>query len=131
MSAAEAEIDDKNIFLAEGHDGFPAFGFRTGNQVKQPYRMYLPDKLPSEFTLVAVFKLMNPNDSYLFAILNPFETVVQLGIRVSVSEFLRNIIKCTYTLCIIYVARGRCNMYFVNILFPTPRYYVYQKTFQV
>ncbi|KZC13794.1 Collagen alpha-1(XV) chain [Dufourea novaeangliae] len=64
-------------------DGFPAFGFRPGSEVKQPYRLYLPEKLPAEFTLVATFKPTSHRTSYLFAVLNPFETVVQLGIRIS------------------------------------------------
>ncbi|KYN05080.1 Collagen alpha-1(XV) chain [Cyphomyrmex costatus] len=69
--------------MDDGVDGFPAFGFRPGSEVKQPYRLYLPEKLPAEFTLVATFKPTSFRTSYLFAVLNPFETVVQLGIRIS------------------------------------------------
>lgn len=87
MEAAVSLIDDndKNHYIADGYDGFPSFGFRLGSEVKQPYRMYLPEKLPAEFTLVASFKPLSVRNSYLFAVLNPFETVVQLGIRISVS----------------------------------------------
>lgn len=76
--------DDLNYYFDDGLDGFPAFGFRPGSEVKQPYRLYLPEKLPAEFTLLAIFKPISFRTSYLFAVLNPFETVVQLGIRISV-----------------------------------------------
>lgn len=80
--------DDNNLYIEDGEDGFPAFGFRPGSEVKQPYRLYLPQKLPAEFTLVATFKPTSFRTSYLFAVLNPFETVVQLGIRISVSYII-------------------------------------------
>ncbi|KAG7210595.1 hypothetical protein KM043_012110 [Ampulex compressa] len=83
MEASVASNDDINLYIDDGLDGFPAFGFRPGSEVKQPYRMYLPEKLPAEFTLVATFKPLSFRTSYLFAVLNPFETIVQLGIRIS------------------------------------------------
>ncbi|CAL7940785.1 unnamed protein product [Xylocopa violacea] len=83
LQAAVALEDDENLYIDEGLDGFPAFGFRPGSEIKRPYRTCLPEKLPAEFTLVAIFKPMSFRTSYLFAVLNPFETVVQLGIRIS------------------------------------------------
>lgn len=77
--------DDKNQYTDDGLDGFLAFGFRPGSDVKQPYRLCLPEKLPAEFTIVATLKPMSLRTSYLFAVLNPFDTIVQLGLRISVS----------------------------------------------
>lgn len=88
LEATVALTDDNNLYIDDGLDGFPAFGFRPGSEVKQPYRLYLPEKLPAEFTLVATLKPTSFRTSYLFAVLNPFETVVQLGIRISVSTTL-------------------------------------------
>ncbi|XP_032689787.1 collagen alpha-1(XV) chain-like [Odontomachus brunneus] len=82
-ASVSSMTDDNNLYIDDGLDGFPAFGFRPGSEVKQPYRLYLPEKLPAEFTLVATFKPTSFRTSYLFAVLNPFETVVQLGIRIS------------------------------------------------
>lgn len=93
LEAAVSLVDDKNHYITDGYDGFPSFGFRPGSEVKQPYRMYLPEKLPGEFTLVASFKPLSVKNSYLFAVLNPFETVVQLGIRISVSILFHKILK--------------------------------------
>lgn len=106
---ASVDTDDNNLYIDDGLDGFPSFGFRPGSEVKQPYRLYLPEKLPAEFTLVATFKPMSFRTSYLFAVLNPFETVVQLGIRISVSvtprviNFLKNNHFCASILqCVIF-----------------------------
>ncbi|KMQ91310.1 collagen alpha-1 chain, partial [Lasius niger] len=89
--------DDDNIYIDDGLDGFPAFGFRPGSEVKQPHILYLPEKLPAEFTLVAIFKPTSFRTSYLFAVLNPFETVVQLGIRISDGPGSNQNISLVYT----------------------------------
>ncbi|EZA55034.1 Collagen alpha-1(XV) chain [Ooceraea biroi] len=95
MEAAVTE--DPYFYMDAGLDGFPAFGFRPGSEVKQPYRIYLPEKLPAEFTLVATFKPTSLRTSYLFAVLNPFETVVQLGIRISDGPGSNQNISLVYT----------------------------------
>ncbi|XP_017793295.1 PREDICTED: collagen alpha-1(XV) chain-like [Habropoda laboriosa] len=79
----QAAVPSTDLYFDDGLDGFPAFGFRPSSEVKQPYRLYLPEKLPAEFTLMAIFKPTSSRTGYLFAVLNPFETVVQLGIRIS------------------------------------------------
>lgn len=95
LEAVLSEIDEeKNIYISDGYDGFPAFGFQPGSELKQPYRMYLPEKLPAEFTLEATFKPMSSKNSYLFAVLNPFETVVQLGVRITVTFIIPNTKLC-------------------------------------
>ncbi|CAD6227165.1 GSCOCG00011935001-RA-CDS, partial [Cotesia congregata] len=83
LQAAVATTDDKNQYIDDGLDNFLAFGFRPGSEVKQPYRLCLPEKLPAEFTVVATFKPISSRTSYLFAVLNPFDTIVQLGLRIS------------------------------------------------
>ncbi|CAK9799625.1 Collagen alpha-1(XV) chain [Anthophora quadrimaculata] len=97
LEAAVASTDDNNLYIDDGLDGFPAFGFRPGSEVKQPYRLYLPEKLPSEFTLVATFKPTSFRTGYLFAVLNPFETVVQLGIRISDGPGTNQNVSLVYT----------------------------------
>ncbi|XP_043515413.1 collagen alpha-1(XV) chain-like [Frieseomelitta varia] len=97
LEAAVASTDSNNLYIDDGLDGFPSFGFRPGSEVKQPYRLYLPEKLPAEFTLVATFKPTSFRTSYLFAVLNPFETVVQLGIRISDGPGTNQNVSLVYT----------------------------------
>ncbi|XP_036151025.1 collagen alpha-1(XV) chain-like isoform X1 [Monomorium pharaonis] len=97
VASVSSMMDDNNLYMDDGVDGFPAFGFRPGSEVKQPYRLYLPEKLPAEFTLVATFKPTSFRTSYLFAVLNPFETVVQLGIRISDGPGSNQNISLVYT----------------------------------
>ncbi|XP_057319843.1 collagen alpha-1(IX) chain-like isoform X3 [Microplitis mediator] len=97
LQAAMATTDDKNQYIDDGLDGFLAFGFRPGSEVKQPYRLCLPEKLPAEFTIVATFRPMSSRTSYLFAVLNPFDTIVQLGLRISEERDSSQEISLVYT----------------------------------
>ncbi|XP_020710044.2 collagen alpha-1(XVIII) chain isoform X2 [Athalia rosae] len=74
---------ERYLYYDIGLDGFPVYGFRPGADVKKPYRLHLPEKLPAEFTVVANFKTLSTGPSYLFAVLNSYDTVVQLGLRIS------------------------------------------------
>ncbi|KAK0081957.1 hypothetical protein PV325_011332 [Microctonus aethiopoides] len=97
LDAAVRTTDDKNQYTDDGLDGFLAFGFRPGSDVKQPYRLCLPEKLPAEFTIVATLKPMSLRTSYLFAVLNPFDTIVQLGLRISDGPASNQNVSLVYT----------------------------------
>lgn len=43
----------------------------------------MPEKLPAEFAVTATVKLASPSGGFLFAVVNPLETVVQLGVQVA------------------------------------------------
>lgn len=86
LYAAIPTTDNQDQYIDSGPDGLPAFGFRIGSEVKQPYRLCLPEKLPNEFTIVISIKPMTEETSYIFAVLNPFDTIIQLGIRLLVSR---------------------------------------------
>ncbi|XP_034951100.1 collagen alpha-1(XVIII) chain isoform X3 [Chelonus insularis] len=97
LQAAVVTTEDKNQYIDDGLDGFFAFGFRPGSEVKQPYRLCLPEKLPAEFTIVATFKPTSLRNAYLFAVLNPFDTVVQLGLRISEGPASNQNVSLVYT----------------------------------
>lgn len=67
----------------DGHDGFPAFGFRSGSDVKIAHRQILPERLPSEFAILVRAKPRNRRGGYVFAVVNPLDTVVQLGVKLT------------------------------------------------
>ncbi|KAF7989748.1 hypothetical protein HCN44_008422 [Aphidius gifuensis] len=96
LYAAIPTTDNQDQYIDSGPDGLPAFGFRIGSEVKQPYRLCLPEKLPSEFTIVISIKPMTEETSYIFAVLNPFDTIIQLGIR------LLEVVKSTQIISLIY-----------------------------
>lgn len=75
--------DQKTQFFDKGLDGFPAFGLLPGSDVKVPYRIVLPEKLYPEFTIQATVKLSSQDGGFLFAVVNPLETVVQLGVQIT------------------------------------------------
>jgi len=76
-------VDTTTQYFDMGDDGFPAVGLRPGSDVKKPARMHLPDKLSAEFSLLATIRPMTDAGGFLFAVVNPLETVVQLGLEIA------------------------------------------------
>lgn len=70
-------------YVATSEDGFPAFGLKANSNVKAPYRLFLPEKLFPEFSILARIQPTSRRGGYLFAVVNPLDTVVQLGVKLS------------------------------------------------
>ncbi|KAF5301756.1 hypothetical protein FQR65_LT08738 [Abscondita terminalis] len=83
--------ESKTQYIATSEDGFPAFGLKAGSDVKSPYRLFLPEKLFYEFSILARVQPTTRKGGYLFAVVNPLETVVQLGIKLSPTSTGTNI----------------------------------------
>ncbi|CAG9793738.1 unnamed protein product [Diatraea saccharalis] len=71
----------KTQYFDEGLDGFPAYGLKPGSDIKSPYRLFMPEKLYSEFSITATVRPANKDGGFLFSVVNPLETVVQLGVQ--------------------------------------------------
>ncbi|XP_055383720.1 collagen alpha-1(XV) chain-like [Condylostylus longicornis] len=76
---------ENGVEFITGSDGFVAYQFKTGADVKFPYRLVLPEKL-NEFAIMATFRPNSRTGGYLFSIVNPLDTVVQLGIHISPAD---------------------------------------------
>ncbi|KAH8322904.1 hypothetical protein KR059_010319 [Drosophila kikkawai] len=83
------------IEFGEAEDGFPAFRFLQTADVKSPYRMLLPEKL-YEFAILITFRQSSPKGGYLFSVVNPLDTVVQLGVHLS------PVVKNSYNVSLVY-----------------------------
>ena len=86
---------EEGITFVDGYDGFPAFGIGPGADIKSPYRMMLPDKL-YEFALMADIRPESRAGGYLFSVVNPLDTIIQLGVHFSPA------IIDTWTISLIY-----------------------------
>lgn len=76
--------DSKTQYVdAEGSDGFPAIGFRTGSDVKMLWKAILPEKLFPEFSILIRARPRSHNGGYIFAVVNSYENIVQLGVKLS------------------------------------------------
>lgn len=80
LDAINNQFDGIDFVSAE--DGFPAYQFRTTADVKSPYRILLPEKL-YEFAILATFRPDTRTGGYLFSVVNPLDTIVQLGIHLT------------------------------------------------
>lgn len=71
--------DPKTQYVDESEDGFPAFGFRMGAEVKMASRQILPDTLSEEFAILISAKPGSRNGGFVFAVVNAMESIVELG----------------------------------------------------
>lgn len=76
LQAIKIPFDDPNsVFFDYGLEGFPAMGLRPGSDIKTPYRLYLPERFYAEFSVTATVKLSSREGGFLFAVVNPLDTV--------------------------------------------------------
>ncbi|KAM3720951.1 Collagen alpha-1(XV) chain [Dirofilaria immitis] len=68
------------LYKAKGLEGFPAVGIKRGVEIVVPYRQYLPRKFFRNFAFTAVIRPDDREGGYLFAVVNPLDTVVDLGV---------------------------------------------------
>ncbi|VBB35472.1 unnamed protein product, partial [Acanthocheilonema viteae] len=68
------------LYKAKGLEGFPAVGIKRGVEIVVPYRQYLPRKFFRNFAFTAVVRPDDRQGGYLFAVVNPLDTVVDLGV---------------------------------------------------
>lgn len=80
----DIKIPFDGVQFVEGSDGFPAYGIEANADIKTPYRLILPEKL-YEFALMATIRTDQPS-GYLFAVVNPLDTIVQLGLKITSTE---------------------------------------------
>ncbi|XP_035710172.1 collagen alpha-1(XVIII) chain isoform X3 [Folsomia candida] len=87
LQAIRVPFDDpRTQYFEAGLDGFPAYGLREGADIKSHYRLFLPDRLYRDFALLATLKPDGRREtSYLFAVVNPLDTLVQFGLKISPS----------------------------------------------
>ena len=76
------ETDD-SLYYVSGDDGFPAIGIRENADIKKPYRLVVPERLYQDFSITAVVRPDSPSGGFLFAVVDPTELIVQLGVSVS------------------------------------------------
>lgn len=81
------------VEFVEGSDGFLAYLVKSDADIKSPHRMYLPEKL-EEFAIMLTIRPENTKGGYIFTVVNPLDTIVQLGLHLS--PVIRD--KCNLTL---------------------------------
>lgn len=97
--------DETTINFTPGPDGFPAFTLFHGHDIKIPHKVLLPEKLDFNFSILATVKPANGEGElvaqsemsvhfdkyefvlsaggYLFAVVDPLDTLVQFGVKIS------------------------------------------------
>ncbi len=73
---------DPRVYRTRGQQGLPAFGLRRGADIAVPSRLYIPKKFFDEFAILTTIRSSDIDGGYLFAVVNPFDTVVELGLLI-------------------------------------------------
>lgn len=96
MNAIVNSIPTNGVSEATGPEKFLAFRINADADIKRPYREILPKNL-YEFAIMVTFRPDNMLGGYLFSVVNPYDTVVQLGVELSPVENDRWSISLMYT----------------------------------
>ncbi|CAG0882748.1 unnamed protein product [Cyprideis torosa] len=92
LKIIDKPFKDEQLYVAEGLDGFPAHGIKAEADIKAPYRVHLNERLYRDFAILMTFKSTTEKGGFLFAVLNPTETIVQLGVSISpVEDGMQNV----------------------------------------
>jgi hypothetical protein len=66
LKAIEVPLrDEEHITFGTGVDGFPAFVLFRGHDIKIPYKVLLPDRLYSDFSILVTIKPDNNEGIFL------------------------------------------------------------------
>ncbi|XP_022236358.1 collagen alpha-1(XV) chain-like [Limulus polyphemus] len=73
-----------SVKFINGLESFPAFRLSENTEIRAPYRLFLPRKMYRNFSILATIKPERHDKSggFLFAVVNPSETIVQLGLKI-------------------------------------------------
>lgn len=83
--------------FSTGADGFPAFRFSLKSNVQLPAGQ-LMRRLSRDFSILILVQLHNSIGGFLFAIVNPSNSIIQFGLELSESETVSNVPSTDITL---------------------------------
>ncbi|CAM1295504.1 Uncharacterised protein g1308 [Pycnogonum litorale] len=77
------KVPSANVGFVMGPNGFAAFEIGREADIKSPYRLYGSASLFHDFSIKTRLKLDDVVDAgYVFAVTNPSDTVIQLGLQI-------------------------------------------------
>lgn len=80
LKAIKMPFQQRHLYESKGLENMPSIGFRQGATVSAPSRYYLPKTLFSDFAILATVKPTTDEEGYLFAVTNPYDTVIEFGV---------------------------------------------------
>ena len=75
----------ESVTFVKGFDGYPAFEFGKNANERKLSRIYI-SKIDEEFSILVTTRPNTKEGGFLFAIVDPLETVVQLGVRLAKAD---------------------------------------------
>ncbi|KAI6182369.1 LAM-G-DOMAIN domain-containing protein [Aphelenchoides bicaudatus] len=88
---------DPRVYRTKGLDGLPAVGIQRGVEIVVPYRIYLPRRFYRNFAFLSSIKPRDDRGGFLFAVVNAFDTIVDLGVKLEPAADSQTNISLIYT----------------------------------
>jgi hypothetical protein len=70
---------DPRVSRVRGEHNLPAVNFERGSRLVAPARLYLPPRMFSDFSILVSVRPADSHGGFLFANMNPFDTIIELG----------------------------------------------------
>ena len=84
MNAVQVPVQEsQDVGYTIGIDRYPAFSFSSASNVELPAKQLFYPELWADFSLSAVFQPQRPEGGFIFAVVSPSGTLVQLGLRIA------------------------------------------------
>lgn len=76
----------RGVSYSSDMEGYPAFQLSKDADIREPAGTFFRQPLYSQFALVTTIKTYQRTPGYLFAVVNPFSTIIQLGVLLEAAE---------------------------------------------
>ncbi|ESO98497.1 hypothetical protein LOTGIDRAFT_97644, partial [Lottia gigantea] len=90
--------NNPNIQYATGTQGYPSFELKAGADIRRTAQTFFKRPLFKDFAIRTTVRFDQRSGGFLFAVVNPFQTIITFGLSVtSHSDSQRQTVKLYYT----------------------------------
>ncbi|KAK3764392.1 hypothetical protein RRG08_039988 [Elysia crispata] len=77
---------EPGVDFTTGPDGYPVYELTRDASLREPAQFFFREPLSEEFSIVALINGYRLDAGYLFAVVNPYQTTIQLGVQIVAGE---------------------------------------------
>ena len=74
------------VTYTAGLDGYPTFLLTEKSNVREPAQLFFGSSLFGEFAIIMTLQPYHHNGGFVFAVVNPYQTIISFGIQISGSD---------------------------------------------
>ncbi|RUS81375.1 hypothetical protein EGW08_010873, partial [Elysia chlorotica] len=77
---------EPGVDFTTGPDGYPVYELTREASLQEPAQFFFREPLTEEFSIVALINGYRQDAGYLFAVVNPYQTVIQFGVQLTAGD---------------------------------------------